>query len=48
MREKFGRTSFGGNVQKRALVTGGWIRDKVKGRDFYSGPRIIERSNDKW
>jgi hypothetical protein len=48
MRKKFGRTLFGGDVQKRALVTGGWIRDNVKGRDLYSAPRIMERSNNKW
>ena len=42
-----GRTLFGGDVQKRALVTGGWIRDNVKGCDLYTAPRIIERSNDK-
>jgi hypothetical protein len=36
------------DVQKRVLVTGGWISDNVKGRDLYSAPGIIERSNVKW
>ena len=29
-----GRTLFGCDIQKRALVTGGWISDNVKGRDL--------------